>query len=57
MGDLNIKQEDIDELFIRHPIVKDKLTIIAHERIIEELKRQVDQLAKDKLDIKRVKAS
>ena len=57
MDDIQLKDEDIVELFNRMPEAKREAIIIAQERTIKELKTQVDQLAKDKLDIKRVKAS
>jgi len=57
MDDIKLKDEDIVELFNRMPEAKREAIIIAQERTIKELKTQVDQLAKDKLDIKKVKAS
>ena len=57
MNDIQIKDEDIVELFNRMPEAKREAIVIAQERMIKELKTQVDLLAKDKLDIKKVKAS
>jgi|TARA_R110002012_G_scaffold315148_1_gene528586 hypothetical protein len=57
MSDIQLKDEDIAQLFLRMPEAKREAIIIAQERMIKELKTQVDQLAKDKLDIKKVKAS
>ena len=57
MDDIKLKDEDIVELFNRMPEAKREAIVIAQERMIKELKTQVDQLAKDKLDIKKVKAS
>jgi len=57
MDDIKLKDEDIVELFNRMPEAKREAIIIAQERTIKELKTQVDLLAKDKLDIKKVKAS
>ena len=57
VSELNIKQEDIDELFVRLPREKDLLTIIAHERTIRELRRQNLELAKNNVKgVKKVKA-
>ncbi len=57
VSELNIKQEDIDELFVRLPRAKDLLTIIAHERTIRELRRQNLELAKNNVKgVKKVKA-
>ena len=57
MDDIQLKDDDIAELFNRMPEAKREAIIIAQERMIKELKTQVDLLAKDKLDIKKVKAS
>ena len=57
MSDIQLKDEDIAQLFLRMPEAKREAIIIAQERMIKELKTQVDLLAKDKLDIKKVKAS
>ena len=57
MNDIQLKDQDIAELFLRMPEAKREAIIIAQERMIKELKTQVDLLAKDKLDIKKVKAS
>ena len=57
MNDIQLKDQDIVELFNRMPEAKREAIIIAQERTIKELKTQVDLLAKDKLDIKKVKAS
>ena len=57
MNDIQLKDQDIAELFNRMPEAKREAIIIAQERTIKELKTQVDLLAKDKLDIKKVKAS
>ena len=57
MNDIQLKDQDIVELFNRMPEAKREAIIIAQERMIKELKTQVDLLAKDKLDIKKVKAS
>ena len=57
MEDIQLKDQDIAELFLRMPEAKREAIIIAQERMIKELKTQVDLLAKDKLDIKKVKAS
>ena len=57
MNDIKLKDEDIAELFLRMPEAKREAIIIAQERMIKELKTQVDLLAKDKLDIKKAKAS
>jgi len=57
MDDIKLKDEDIAQLFLRMPEAKREAIIIAQERMIKELKTQVDLLAKDKLDIKKVKAS
>ena len=57
MDDIKLKDEDIVELFNRMPEAKREAIIIAQERMIKELKTQVDLLAKDKLDIKKAKAS
>ena len=57
VSELNIKQEDIDELFVRLPRAKDLLTIIAHERTIRELRRHNLELAKNNVKgVKKVKA-
>ena len=57
MDDIQLKDEDIAELFNRMPEAKREAIIIAQERMIKELKTQVDRLAIDKLDIKKAKAS
>ena len=57
MDDIKLKDEDIAQLFVRMPEAKREAIIIAQERMIKELKTQVDLLAKDKLDIKKAKAS
>ena len=57
MDDIQLKDQDIAELFKRMPEAKREAIIIAQERMFKELKTQVDLLAKDKLDIKKAKAS
>ena len=55
----NIKntEEDIQELLRTMPEAQDKVTIIAQRRRIQELENALIQKSKDKLDIKKVKAS
>ena len=57
MNDIQIKDEDIVELFNRMPEAKREAIIIAQERTIKELKNQNLELSKKNLNgVKKVKA-
>ena len=57
MEDIQIKDEDIIELFNRMPEAKREAIIIAQERTIKELKNQNLELSKKNLNgVKKVKA-
>ena len=57
MEDIQITEEDIQELFTVMPEAQLRVTIIAQKRRIQELENTVDAKSKDKLDIKKAKAS
>ena len=57
MDDIQITEEDIQELFRVMPESQLRVTIIAQKRRIQELENTVDAKSKDKLDIKKAKAS
>jgi|TARA_R100000808_G_C2131521_1_gene140640 hypothetical protein len=57
MEDIKVTEEDIQELFRMMPDAQRQVTIIAQRRRIEELENAVDAKSKDKLDIKKAKAS
>ncbi len=57
MENIKITEEDIQELLRTMPEAQDKVTIIAQRRRIQELENALIQKSKDKLDIKKVKAS
>ena len=57
MDDIRITEEDIQELFTIMPEAQLRVTIIAQRRRIQELENTVDAKSKDKLDIKKAKAS
>jgi hypothetical protein len=57
MNDIQITEEDIQELFRVMPQAELRVTIIAQRRRIQELENTVDAKSKDKLDIKKAKAS
>ena len=57
MEDIQITEEDIQELFTVMPEAQLRVTIIAQRRRIQELENTVDAKSKDKLDIKKAKAS
>ena len=57
MDDIQLKDQDIAELFNRMPEAKREAIIIAQERTIKELKNQNLELSKKNLTgIKKVKA-
>ena len=57
MEDIKVTEEDIQELFRVMPESQLRVTIIAQKRRIQELENTVDAKSKDKLDIKKAKAS
>tara|TARA_Y100000401_G_C8219573_1_gene172592 strand:- start:147 stop:320 length:174 start_codon:yes stop_codon:yes gene_type:complete len=57
MEDIQITEADIQELFTVMPEAQLRVTIIAQRRRIQELENTVDAKSKDKLDIKKAKAS
>ena len=57
MDDIQITEADIQELFTVMPEAQLRVTIIAQRRRIQELENTVDAKSKDKLDIKKAKAS
>ena len=57
MNDIQITEADIQELFTVMPEAQLRVTIIAQRRRIQELENTVDAKSKDKLDIKKAKAS
>ena len=57
MEDIQLKDQDIAELFLRMPEAKREAIIIAQERMIRELRDQNLEMAKNNLNgIKKVKA-
>ena len=57
MNDIQIKDEDVVELFNRMPEAKREAIIIAQERMIRELRDQNLELSKNNLKgVKKVKA-
>ena len=57
MDDIQLKDQDIAELFNRMPEAKREAIIIAQERMIKELKDQNLEMAKNNLKgMKKVKA-
>ena len=57
MNDIQLKDQDIAELFKRMPEAKREAIIIAQERMIKELKDQNLELSKKNLNgVKKVKA-
>ena len=57
MDDIQLKDEDIVELFNRMPEAKREAIIIAQERMIKELKSQNLEMSKKNLNgVKKVKA-
>jgi len=57
MDDIQLKDEDIAQLFLRMPEAKREAIIIAQERTIKELRNQNLELSKKNLTgIKKVKA-
>ena len=57
MADIQLKDQDIAELFLRMPEAKREAIIIAQERMIKELRDQNLEMAKNNLKgIKKVKA-
>ena len=57
MDDIQIKDQDIAELFLRMPEAKREAIIIAQERMIRELRDQNLEMAKNNLKgAKKVKA-
>ena len=57
MDDIQLKDQDIAELFLRMPEAKREAIIIAQERMIKELRDQNLEMAKNNLNgIKKVKA-
>ena len=57
MDDIQLKDQDIAELFVRMPEAKREAIIIAQERMIRELRDQNLEMAKNNLKgIKKVKA-
>ena len=57
MDDIQLKDQDIAELFLRMPEAKREAIIIAQERMIKELRDQNLEMAKNNLKgIKKVKA-
>ena len=57
MEDIQITEADIQELFRVMPQAELRVTIIAQRRRIQELENTVDAKSKDKLYIKKAKAS
>ena len=57
MDDIQLKDQDIAELFNRMPEAKREAIIIAQERMIKELRNQNIELSKNNLKgVKKVKA-
>ena len=57
MEDIQLKDQDIAELFVRMPEAKREAIIIAQERMIRELRDQNLEMAKNNIKgIKKVKA-
>lgn len=57
MDDIQLKDQDIAELFLRMPEAKREAIIIAQERMIKELRDQNLEMAKNNLKgMKKVKA-
>ena len=57
MNDIQLKDQDIAELFNRMPEAKREAIIIAQERMIKELKDQNLEMSKNNLKgVKKVKA-
>ena len=57
MDDIQLKDQDIAELFLRMPEAKREAIIIAQERMIRELRDQNLEMAKNNLKgVKKVKA-
>ena len=57
MDDIQLKDQDIAELFVRMPEAKREAIIIAQERMIRELRDQNLEMAKNNIKgIKKVKA-
>ena len=57
MDDIQLKDQDIAELFNRMPEAKREAIIIAQERIIKELRNQNLEMSKNNLKgVKKVKA-
>ena len=57
MDDIQLKDQDIAELFLRMPETKREAIIIAQERMIKELRDQNLEMAKNNLKgMKKVKA-
>ena len=57
MDDIQIKDQDIAELFLRMPEAKREAIIIAQERMIRELRDQNLEMAKNNIKgMKKVKA-
>ena len=57
MDDIQLKDQDIAELFLRMPQAKREAIIIAQERMIRELRDQNLEMAKNNLKgMKKVKA-
>ena len=57
MDDIQLKDQDIAELFLRMPEAKREAIIIAQERMIKELRDQNLEMAKNNIKgMKKVKA-
>jgi len=57
MNDIQLKDQDIAELFLRMPEAKREAIIIAQERMIKELRDQNLEMAKNNIKgMKKVKA-
>ena len=57
MDDIQLKDQDIAELFLRMPAAKREAIIIAQERTIKELRNQNLEMSKKNLNgVKKVKA-
>ena len=57
MEDIQLKDQDIAELFLRMPEAKREAIIIAQERTIKELRNQNLEMSKKNLNgVKKVKA-
>ena len=57
MEDIQLKDQDIAELFLRMPEAKREAIIIAQERMIKELRNQNLEMAKNNIKgMKKVKA-